>query len=557
MQLRPASWKCAFFFAIFELGVTYVSCSSSLHTIHDIASSIGAADGAENQRQHQWHALLKKLKHTLKHKKNHTKQHPEAPKDKKVHEIASSTFKVLDADSDTYLNQEELRHVANYFGFKGSDSKWAQVYKSLSIDHGFTNTGMDLATFDGFIHAALVSNDDLSSMFLDHPVEALAEAIAHDAQSKVSLNASQDAKPDPATIKEEHHHHHHHHQHVAQNVTERGLPEEVAHNATERDAEIVKNEEIPQSNKSEKQEATERENATSQSPELTTEHLSNHSTIEEPPKENSSFKGALRPTKKGHDLIKKEQVFEGMNIENFGFNLHFLNVEGNKKKNGARLQLWDDQTSASGHWQIRRVPGAAAEYTIESVSAPGMYVSAGPHGEGVQLRDNLTLSASQLWRIQNVAGNVDAYIFENVNTSKYLTATGNSQGHRNKSTRAANVTLGDNPTPINAHWSIHAPRGQSSSRNGSQPLQGVWRKVSGCFDSDGFKVSRVACPPTQAPTSKPTKVPTPSPTPKPTVKGHWSVRMSCNDAHGNKIDPKNCAAFKNEHAIESTHHKTR
>lgn len=62
-------------------------------------------------------------------------------------EMVASTFKMLDADEDHRLNQDELLVFAETRGFQGSESDWLEVYKSL----GLTDTGLDLATFDGFV----------------------------------------------------------------------------------------------------------------------------------------------------------------------------------------------------------------------------------------------------------------------------------------------------------------------------------------------------------------------------------------------------------------------
>merc|ERR1712110_1011401 len=72
----------------------------------------------------------------------------------------------------------------------------------------------------------------------------------------------------------------------------------------------------------------------------------------------------------------------------------------------------------------------------------------------------------------------------------------------------------------------------------------------GCWDVNGQKIHSGSCEPTPSPTPKPTKAPTAVPTPAPTVKAHWAVRMSCEDAHGNRLDPKNCMKIRNRHSVQ-------
>merc|ERR1719401_2625519 len=109
---------------------------------------------------------------------------------------------------------------------------------------------------------------------------------------------------------------------------------------------------------------------------------------------------------------------------------------------------------------------------------------------------------------------------------------------------------------------IHTPyKANQSFHNFSRKLRGVFRSVYGCWDMfNGTKMDSVACGPTPAPTPSPpipTKTPTSSPTPHPTIRSHWAVKMTCEDAHATKLDPKNCAQIRNGHAIVTKHHKSR
>jgi hypothetical protein len=251
---------------------------------------------------------------------------------------------------------------------------------------------------------------------------------------------------------------------------------------------------------------------------------------------------------------KKEPFQEGVVIENVAGK--YLNVEGNRKRNGSVIQLWDylNRTSLATQWRVQHVEQRPATYTIESAHAPGMYLTVGDNESSIQLQDNATLT-NALWRIQNVAGKVEAYTFESVTApGKYLMGV-----DTNESSRAASIVLGKSLSSTTAQWIIHAPhRSNYSSTNGNHTLRGVWRKVKGCWDTEnGSKILNASCPPTPSPTPLPTKTPTPSPTLAPTVKAHWHMKMKCMDAHGNLLHTSNCAPIINGHAIESKHHLTR
>merc|ERR1719401_2416923 len=105
-------------------------------------------------------------------------------------------------------------------------------------------------------------------------------------------------------------------------------------------------------------------------------------------------------------MIAKEALQEGMDIENMAAPGKFLNVKGNRKRNGARIQLWDNRTSAGTQWLIKHVAAKAATYMIESASAPGMYLTVVEDNDTtIQLLDNASVD-NALWRVQNVEGNV-------------------------------------------------------------------------------------------------------------------------------------------------------
>jgi len=414
--------------------------------------------------------------------------------------LVAPCFRQLDVDSDQKLNQKELRRVAEQLGFSGTDAEWSNDYKLLAEDRGFTDAGMDLAAFETFVNGT-------------------------DALKALCPDASQDTKQDPQMIMED-----------ASQVIVTAPPK--ATQDTKEDPQIDAAQGI-------KQDA----NAIVSNAKQDIKQAS----LEAPTQITSQV------TKWNPALSKND---EGLALENMAAPGKYINVEGNRKHNGARIQLWN----AGTEWRLEKVEGKVATYTVQSGSAPGMYLSAIAtelSGEvSIQLWDNATSPSSQ-WRVQNVAGEVDAYTLQNVNAGTYLinadsdnlklvTASGNQS-------RGASVRLGEDSSLISAHWTIHAIASRAKSRedNSNATIQGVWRSVKGCWDVNGQKIHSGSCEPTPSPTPKPTKAPTAVPTPAPTVKAHWAVRMSCEDAHGNRLDPKNCMKIRNRHSVEGQHHKTR